>query len=277
MPALAGSRVTRGPPAGLGAGHSRTLATLLIALAALAWGVLWWWSASPHAGYLGHGGWADLAVVAALCRAVPQGAWLMPALLHGLAWVLMIAAMMLPTTYPLLALFRRIVAGRADAGILVGLVVAGFFAAWFVFGLAAHAADLVVQWGAPRVPGFAAYAWVLGAVVLAGAGLFQFSALKYRCLEACHTPFSFIMARWHGRAPRREAWHLGFAHGVFCIGCCWALMLLMFLVGMGNMGLMLVLAVVMAAEKNLPWGRRLRAPLGLGLIGAAVAVVAVAV
>ena len=78
--------------------------------------------------------------------------------------------------------------------------------------------------------------------MLAGAGLFQFSALKYRCLEQCHTPFAFVAARWHGVAPAREAWRLGVDHGLFCVGCCWALMLLMFVVGMGSLGWMLALA-----------------------------------
>ena len=121
---------------------------------------------------------------------------------------------------------------------------------------------------------FAAHAWVIGAAVLAGAGAFQFSALKYRCLEQCHTPFAFVAARWHGRAPAREAFRLGLDHGLFCIGCCWALMLLMFVVGTGSLALMLVLALVMAAEKNLPWGRRLRVPLGVALLAGAAAVVA---
>jgi predicted metal-binding membrane protein len=248
---------------------------MLLLLAALAWALLWWWSVSPYSRYLAHGGWSDLALVAALCRAVPEGRIVVPAVLHALAWVLMIAAMMLPTTYPLLALFRRIVAGRPDARTLLGLVVAGFFAAWFAFGLVAHAADEALQWGVLRAPVLVSHGWLLGAAVLAGAGTFQFSALKYRCLEQCHTPFSFIMARWQGKSPRREAWRIGLDHGLFCVGCCWALMLLMFVVGTGNLGWMLVLAAVMAAEKNLPWGRRLRTPLGLGLVAAAAAIVAV--
>ena len=73
-------------------------------------------------------------------------------------------------------------------------------------------------------------------------------------------------ARWHGHRPSREAFRIGLDHGVFCVGCCWALMLVMFVVGMGSLGWMLVLAAAMAAEKNLPWGQRLRTPLGLGLI-----------
>ncbi len=206
-------------------------------------------------------------MLAALCRALPQGDLVVPAVLHAGAWVLMIAAMMLPTTFPVLALFRRIIQGRPDAGRLTALVVAGFFAAWFAFGLAAHALDALLYLVAPRFPTLVVYGWAIGAVVLAGAGLFQFSALKYRCLEQCHTPFAFVASRWHGRDPLREAWRLGVDHGVFCVGCCWALMLLMFVVGTGNLGWMLALAVVMAAEKNLPWGRRLRTPLGVGLLG----------
>ena len=251
-----------------------TLATLLLAVSALAWVALAWWSASPYGRYAGHGGWLEMAVLADLCRAVPAGTSVVPALLHALAWVLMIAAMMLPTTFPVVTLFRRIVDGRADAGRLVALLIVGFFAAWFAFGLVAHAADSLVQWGVVQEPALATHGWALSALVLAGAGWFQFSALKYRCLDACHTPFAFVASRWHGRSPRREAWRLGLDHGVFCVGCCAPLMFVMFVVGTGSLGWMLALAAVMAAEKNLRGGRRLRTPLGAGLVAWAAAIVA---
>jgi predicted metal-binding membrane protein len=250
------------------AGERGTLVWLLLALlVAAAWTALGLWSASPYGRYLEHGGWGDAGALAALCRAIPQGDIVVPALLHAGAWVLMIAAMMLPTAFPLIAMFRRITGGRPDAGRLVGYVVAGFFTAWFAFGLLAHAADETLRWFAARDAWFVANGWMVGAAVLAGAGAFQWSALKYHCLEQCHTPFAFVAARWHGRAPSREAFRLGLDHGVFCIGCCWALMLLMFVVGTGSLGWMLLIAAVMAAEKNLPWGRRLRTPLGIGLVG----------
>lgn len=251
-----------------------TLATLLLAVSALAWCALWWWSASPYGRYAGHGGWLEMAALADFCLAVPAGASVVPALLHALAWVLMIAAMMLPTTFPVVTLFRRIVAGRADAGRLVALLILGFFAAWFAFGLVAHAADSLVQWGADLVPVLSTHGWALAALVLAGAGWFQFSALKYRCLDACHTPFAFVASRWHGRSPCREAWRLGLDHGVFCVGCCAPLMLVMFVVGTGSLGWMLALAAVMAAEKNLRGGRRLRTPLGAALVAWSAAIVA---
>ncbi len=248
---------------------------LLGGLALLAWAALWLWNASPYGRYLDHGGWGDAEAIIALCRAVPAGDWLVPAALHAGAWVLMIAAMMLPTTLPLVQLFARITAGRPDAARLVALVIAGFLAAWFVFGLAAHAADQALRFGAQRSAWPLTHGWWIGVAILAGAGAFQFSALKYRCLEECHAPFGFINARWHGRAPAREAFRLGLDHGLFCVGCCWALMLVMFVVGTGSLGWMLALAAVMAAEKNLPWGRRLRAPLGIGLLAWAGAIVAV--
>jgi predicted metal-binding membrane protein len=247
--------------------------TLLSLLAISAWGLLWLWSASPYGRYLEHGGWVEAGALAALCRSVPAGDVVVPAVLHAAAWVLMIAAMMLPTAFPLLAMFRRITGGRPDAGRLASLVVLGFFAAWFAFGIVAHLADAALQWAAGRYVWFVANGWMIGAAVLAAAGLFQWSALKYRCLEACRTPFTFVVARWHGRAPARDALRIGWDHGLFCVGCCWALMLVMFVVGIGSLGWMLALAAAMAIEKNLPWGRRLRTPLGLALIGGASAIV----
>ena len=248
---------------------------LVAALSAIAWLALAAWSSSPYGRYLEHGGWTDEGPFGALCRSIPQGALIVPALAYALAWLLMITAMMLPTTLPLLGIFSRVVAARPDAGALLGRVVAGYAIAWLGFGLLAHGADSLLHAAAAQVGWFAGRSWVVGAAVLAGAGAFQFSALKYRCLERCRTPFTFIHARWHGRAPRREALRIGFEHGVFCVGCCWALMAVMFVVGMGSLGWMLVLAAAMAAEKNLRWGKRLRTPLGLGLIAWAGILIAV--
>lgn len=124
-----------------------------------------------------------------------------------------------------------------------------------------------LRWAAARYAWFIANGWMVGVAVLAGAGLFQWSALKYRCLDECRSPFAFVGARWHGRSPARDAFRIGLDHGILCVGCCWALMLVMFVVGTGSVGRMVALAAVMVAEKNLPWGRRLRTPLGLGLIG----------
>jgi predicted metal-binding membrane protein len=78
-----------------------------------------------------------------------------------------------------------------------------------------------------------------------------------------------VISHWQGRAEARQALLLGFRHGLFCVGCCWAIMLLMFVVGTGSVGWMLALGGIMAVEKNMPWGRRLSTPLGLALLAAA--------
>ena len=238
-------------------------AWLFAALVVACWLALWGWSASPYARYLEHPGWGDAATFAAFCRSVAA-----PAGIHAIAWMLMIGAMMLPTTYPLLAMFRRITAHRDDAARLAVLVVCGFLVAWLAFGVVAYAADAALRAWAGGSGWFVAHGEIVSAGVLAAAGAFQFSALKYRCLEACRAPFAFVASRWHGVAPAREALRLGVDHGAFCVGCCTPLMVVMFVVGMGSVGWMLALAALMAAEKNLPGGRRLRAPLGIGLVGA---------
>lgn len=254
--------------------HQRVFIPVLLALVSLSWAALWAWAGSPYARYLAHGEWATDGPLAALCLSLPGGPSWMPAALSGLAWLLMSTAMMLPTTLPLFDAFDRLATGRADHARLLALLAAGYVAAWGVFGLVAHAAHAMLLEGAGHWRWLAGHAWVVGAATVAAAGGFQFSRLKYLCLEQCRTPRSFVIQHWRGR---HQAWHtfvLGAHHGLFCIGCCWALMLLMFVVGMGNLGWMLVLAAVMAVEKNLPWGRRLSTPLGMALLAWAAALVA---
>jgi predicted metal-binding membrane protein len=114
---------------------------------------------------------------------------------------------------------------------------------------------------------------VFGAGPLLLAGGFQFTKLKYRCLDKCRAPLGFVTQHWRGSDTRLQALQLGVHHGLFCVGCCWALMFLMFAVGTGSIGWMLVLGAVMALEKNMPWGRKLSAPLGLLLLAWGVLIV----
>ncbi|MBL6079207.1 DUF2182 domain-containing protein [Belnapia sp. T18] len=236
-------------------------------LVATAWVTLYLWEQSPYGRYLDHGNWTHIGLAAGICRVLPAGEVLLPGLLYTGGWLLMTAAMMLPTILPLLRRFDRLVAARGDRVGLLALLVTGYLLVWLGFGMAAHLLDLALHAIARQSSWLAFHAWVLGAGVLAMAGLFQFSRLKYHCLDRCRTPLGFIIRHWHGRTPRRDALRLGAHHGLFCVGCCWALMLLMFVVGTGNVGWMLLLGAVMAAEKNLIWGRKLGRPLGLALLG----------
>lgn len=215
----------------------RAFAALLVGLIALAWWTLWVGESAGWGHHALHAGHAS------------------PTLFIG-AWTLMTVAMMLPTSVPLLLMFHRMKGGRPGP---IALLVAGYLTVWVGFGAIVYLLGSIVS-------GLLEEA-LAGAAILLLAGLFQFTRWKYACLDKCRSPFGFLMSRWNGNAFR-----LGAEHGAFCVGCCWSLMLVMFAVGAGSLVWMLILAVVMAAEKNLPWGRRLSAPLGVLLIAGAVAV-----
>lgn len=258
------------PPGGV---DRREFYAVMGLLVTLAWFTLWVRERSSYGRYLDHGRWTEIGLAANICSVLPGGEVVFPALLYVGGWVLMTAAMMLPTTLPLLEIFHRMTRTRHDGQRLLTLVVAGYLAVWLLFGLAAHALDWFLHEVARQSIWLTFNAWVLGAAVLAAAGLFQFSELKYRCLDECRTPLSFVLRHWRGGGPRREALSIGVAHGIYCVGCCWALMVLMFVVGTGSVGWMLLLGAVMAIEKNLPVGRHLAKPLGGVLMAAAVVVV----
>jgi predicted metal-binding membrane protein len=198
----------------------------------------------------------------------------MPVVLYAAAWILMTAAMMLPTTLPLFNAFDRLTTQRPDHGRLLLLLGLGYMTVWGAFGLLAHALHSAVLSLLAGLPTLAWHGWLIAAATIALAGAFQFSRLKYRCLEKCRTPLGFVVEHWRGHAQGRQAFMLGAHHGLFCVGCCWALMLLMFAVGTGSLGWMLLLAAVMAIEKNVRWGRRLSTPLGVGLLSWAAVLVA---
>lgn len=228
---------------------------LMAALIALAWLVLWAWGQSPYGRFLDHGQLDELSLGD------------LPILLVFVAgWTLMCSAMMLPTSLPLVALFHRLVSRRRDRAWLVVLLIAGYLGVWTLFGATVHLGDWGLHQAADRIEWLHANAWVIGAVTLLLAGLYQFTPLKHRCLERCRSPLSFIVAHWQGRHEQAQSLWLGVHHGMFCLGCCWTLMLLMFAVGAGSLGWMLILGAVMAVEKNASWGRRLTAPLGVLLI-----------
>jgi predicted metal-binding membrane protein len=246
--------------------HRRVFLPVLVGLVALAWATLWLWTRSPYGRYLEHGDWTAAEPAAWLCRVVPGGSVVVQGSLYALAWILMTTAMMLPTTLPLFDAFDRLTAARADRVRLLCLLGFGYLAVWGAFGLLAHGLhSLLLAW-VTGMPALEWRGWMIGAATIAGAGAFQFSDLKYRCLEKCRTPLSFVIEHWRGRSQARHAFALGAQHGLFCVGCCWALMLLMFVVGAGSLGWMLLLAAAMAIEKNFSWGRKLSTPLGLALL-----------
>ncbi|MDQ7829005.1 MAG: DUF2182 domain-containing protein [Armatimonadota bacterium] len=235
--------------------------TLAVAAVVLfAWLTLAAWGRSPYAVFLGHGDAGEV---------FPPPAGSSPALRLGLfvgGWVLMTVAMMLPASLPLLTLFRRMVHHRRRRGGLLVALSAGYLGVWGLFGLGAYTGDRVVHVVVDRAGAGAAAAALLLPTVLLAAGLYQFTGLKDRCLQACRSPYLFVAERWRGRRPALEAFRLGVDHGLFCVGCCWTLMLLMFAVGVGHLTWMLVLGAVMGTERAAPWGRALTRPVGVLLV-----------
>ena len=232
----------------------------LAGIAAAALLALLVWDGSAYGQYLHHDG------------AGP--APLLGAALFTIGWLLMIVAMMLPSSLPLVVLFAALVRRRTRPYRLVGLLLVGYLLVWTAFGLGAWMADRGVHAAADALPWLGAHPQLILGTTLLVAGLWQFSPLRDRCLDECRSPLGFVMNRWRGSSERREALLLGMAHGAFCVGCCWSLMLVMFGVGVGSLALMLVLGGLTAIEKNLPSGRRLTHPVGVALILAAVYVVA---
>lgn len=229
--------------------------TLLAGLIGLAWFALVVWGRSPYGRFLDHKN-LDVARV--------EGGPVL--LLFVLGWVVMIIAMMLPTSLPLVVLFRGIVRQRADRSLLISLLLLGYLSVWTIFGLTVHAGDAALHALVASQAWIADRATQIGAATLLLAGAYQFTPLKYHCLERCRSPLAFIVGRWRGRQPAGDAFRLGVAHGLFCVGCCWSLMLVMFAVGAGNFAWMLVLGGIMAVEKNVPWGRQMSAPVGVVLL-----------
>ncbi|MGC9950348.1 MAG: DUF2182 domain-containing protein [Bryobacteraceae bacterium] len=239
---------------------------MLAVLTALAWWALWAGQDSPWGHSLMHGGHA-LAVPAR--RAAFAAAFVA-------GWTLMTIAMMLPTSAPLILLFHRMVSGRSRAGWLVASLLAGYLGVWAAFGFALHLAIEGLRAAATRIAWIDRNPWAAGAAILLCAGAYQFSPLKYACLDKCRSPMMFLTGRWQGVRPAREAFRLGVAHGAYCLGCCWSLMLLMFVAGMGSLAWMLVLGVAMGAEKNFRWGRRLSPVLGALLVAAGLTAIVLA-
>jgi predicted metal-binding membrane protein len=192
----------------------------------------------------------------------------------GGVWLVMIGAMMLPTTIPMARMFT-VVSARQDRPAPARAAFFGaYLAVWLTFAYVALAGDLGIHELVDH------WHWLhhREGLILAGAlglaGAFQFSPLKQRCLTLCRDPAGFLFARY--RSGPGGAWAVGVRHALSCVGCCWALMLVMFATGVGSLAWMLGLTAVMVAEKTTRWGRRLVAPLGIGLLLAAAALAAVA-
>ena len=189
-------------------------------------------------------------------------------------WTVMMAAMMLPAMTPMVLTFAAAQARRTRTmAIPTWIFVAGYLLVWLAAGALVY---ILVQAGSSVVAHLSSaererWAPVALGAVLGGAGLYQFTPLKRTCLAHCRSPLAFVALHW--RDGRTGALRMGLRHGVYCLGCCWALFAVLVAAGVMSVAWMLLLTLVIAIEKLLPLGQRASAGIGVGLIvlGAAVA------
>lgn len=259
------------PPAAsrLGAAFARpkTLAAIcVLALAGLGWlafGLMY----SGMAGY------------DALCQALTKahGAWGT----RGFAivasmWGAMTLAMMLPSAAPMILTYAEIAdtaARKRERIVSPFALAAGYSIVWLGFAAIATLAQFGVTRAALLDAGMQSASGLFSAAILIGAGAYQFSALKHACLRQCQSPFPYFFANW--ATTPRGVFRLGVKQGLYCLGCCWAMMLVMFAVGVMNVIWMAGLGMVMTIEK-IGTGKRFSNAVGIALIAGGVAFVTTA-
>ena len=184
-----------------------------------------------------------------------------------IAWQTMIVAMMLPSSLPLVRLFNAASAGAPARGRALLAFLSGYALIWTAFGGLAFAGDALVHRLIADNAGLRAHQSMIVAALLVLAGAVQFTPLKDRCLTECRHPGAFLMR--HYRRGISGGFTLGRRHGLFCLGCCWALMLVMFVAGVANLICMGALTVLMVYEKTATRGAKAVPAAGIALFALA--------
>jgi predicted metal-binding membrane protein len=185
------------------------------------------------------------------------------------AWAVMMAAMMFPAAAPMILLFRKVATQRqasGDAFVPTWMFVAGYLLVWTAVGALTWMLVQILSDAAGRLGAAERVTWgplALG-VILVGAGLYQLTPLKRLCLDHCRSPLAFVMSHW--RDGRLGAVRMGLSHGAFCLGCCWALFAVLVAAGVMSLAWMLLLTLIVFAEKVLPGGQRASQVVGVAFL-----------
>jgi predicted metal-binding membrane protein len=190
-------------------------------------------------------------------------------------WTAMVLAMMLPSAVPMVLMATRMGRARQDAGgpaFATGAFAGGYLLAWAGFSLVAAAIQTGLQEGIVSGHEMAiAIAQVAGGILIA-AGLYQWTPLKHVCLAKCRSPLGFFLSHWRGGAL--GALRMGLHHGLYCIGCCWLLMALLFVAGVMALPWVGALGALVLVEKLAPKGEWVARAGGLAMLGAGVYLIA---
>ena len=195
--------------------------------------------------------WAVLCSPTFGVSLMPEGEWGATGfLLVGLMWGAMSLAMMLPSAAPMIYTYAEIAdtAARKHEKVVSPFVLtAGYATVWFGFSVTATVAQYALTELAVLNSSMASASGLFSGAVFIVAGVYQFSSLKHACLNQCRSPFPFFLTNW--QTTPRGVFRLGLKQGLFCFGCCWAMMLVMFAVGIMNVVWMAALGVLMTVEK----------------------------
>ena len=182
-------------------------------------------------------------------------------------WTLMMAAMMLPSVAPVVSVYARTVRSSRPARLTA--LVAGYLLVWAVAGLPAYGLAWLTSWLDNHHP---AGAHALAVGIFVACGLYQLTSLKDKCLDHCRSPFGLLLHYGSFKGRTRDL-RVGAHHGSYCLGCCWALMVILIAVGVMNLVAMVALAVLILAEKAWPRGEIIARTAGAAAIGLAIATV----
>jgi predicted metal-binding membrane protein len=203
-----------------------------------------------------------------MAMSVPHPWSLADAVTAFVMWSVMMVAMMVPSASPMITMYARAVRARgAGANLKVAMFTGGYIAAWTLFSAAATLVQLALQRTA-HLSSELAVAPVIGGIILISAGLYQVTPLKQVCLRHCRSPLGFFMTEW--REGAAGAFVMGLRHGVFCVGCCWMLMALLFAAGIMNLLWVAAIAIFVLLEKVMPWERIIANGAALALIAAGI-------
>jgi len=231
---------------------AKTMA-IVVACIAVAWGLCVWAELSGAAVQLHHHTLYESG----------RPLWISALIMVG-AWQVMTAAMMLPSSLAFIRMYAVAAGNAPDFPRALTLFLAAYFAVWTGFALAAFSGDMSLHHAVDTLPWLGAHPQVIPAFTLALAGIYQLTPLKDACLKACRNPGMYLTR--HYRRGVMNGLKLGLGHAAFCLGCCWALMLVMFAAGVAHLAWMGVLAVVMLVEKAMPRGDRIVVPVGVTLL-----------
>ena len=191
-------------------------------------------------------------------------------------WAVMMIGMMTPSVAPMILLyagFGRKAAAGGPPFASAGWFFAGYLAIWVGFGALATAAQWALTSLALLTPAMVSASAAMGGGLLIAAGLYQWTPLKDRCLSACQVPLAFLMAHGGFRPERSGAFALGTKHGAYCLGCCFALMMLLFVGGVMNTLWIAGLTILVLLEKTVPAGRLIPRISGVAMIAAGLGLV----